>query len=183
MGMREHINGRLRGGLDALLPHLPDDAHRAFASQVFLPVGWYDVLPIQAMCVAIAAVEGLPFNESVRSRAVIVAHRDMSGMYKLLLRVATPDLVLDRLQRAALRYFDFGRVELLEARKGRSEARITGFPGMVTPWFAAMISGYAPEVLKAAGATSPRVRLDAPEPEGERLGVETVTLRLHLAWG
>lgn len=182
LGIREHVDKRLRGGLDALMAHLPSDAHRRFAAQIFLPVGWYDALPIIELTRAVAAVEQAAYADSVRERAVLVAQRDLSGLYKLLLKVVSAELVLERLQRASLRYFDFGRVEVRATGKGRSEGAYREIPAPLAAWFSPMITGYAAEALRAAGASAPRVRFDAPEPDGERFGVPLVALPFAFSW-
>jgi hypothetical protein len=181
-GMREFVERRVTGGLDAVLPHLPDDEHRSFAAQIFLPTSQYDALPIRPISEAIAAAQGLPYYESVRSRGSLVAQRDLGGLYRILLKVVSPELVAERLQRVSLRYFDFGAVEVVDTSKGRSETRMKGIPLPIAMWIGPMITGYATEALKAAGASAPRVRVDAPVRDGERSGVETVMLGIHLSW-
>lgn len=181
-GMQKHAKERVAGGLDAVCRHLPDDAHRAFVKQTFLPVGWYDAIPLYAFARAIADAEGRSAEEFLRVRTIEAAQTDMNGLYKLILRVASPELVADRLQRATSRYFDFGKAEVLEASRGRSVGSFSGIPRPVGLWCAAVIPGYATEVLKVAGARMPRCHVDPLEHAGSRETVELVTLRLHLAW-
>lgn len=182
VGMQKYVAESVPGGFGAVIAHIRDDDLRAFAQQVFLPVAWYDALPIPSIAEAIAEVERRPMADSVRDRGVIIARRDLGSLYKLMLKVVSPNLVMDRLQRASVRYFDFGHADVLPSRPGRSQARISGFPSPLTVWFIPMLEGYASVLLEAAGAGSPRVRFDPPEREGERMGVETVTLTLHISW-
>src|SRR5262249_60304620 len=74
-GYREYVEARIRGGFPAILERLPDDDHRAFAQQVFLPVAWYDALPIAAHAAAAAAAEGASMAESGRARSTMGAQR------------------------------------------------------------------------------------------------------------
>lgn len=183
LGMRAFVDQRVPGGLATVLPRLPDDAHRAFMSQMFLPVAYYDALPIRPISEAIAEAQGVSYVESVRSRGVLVAQRDLGGLYKVLLKVVSPELVAERLQRVALRYVDFGAVEIVSSGTGRSEGRMEQIPAPIAVWLAPMLSGYGTQALRAAGAVAPRVRVEAPVRDGERGGVETVTLRFHFTWG
>lgn len=60
---------------------------------------------------------------------------------------------------------------------GRSPFHVRG-----SSWIAPMVTGYAPEVLRAAGAIAARAHVAAPRREGVRLGIETVALTLHFSW-
>ncbi len=182
LGMREYVDKHVPGGIGAVQARLSDDELREFAAQTFLPVSHYDALPIRPISEAIAAVEGIPYGDSVRRRAAMVAERDLKGLYRLLLSVVSPELVAERLQRLGMRYFDFGRVDVVSAAKGRSDAKMSGIPAPLALWLGHMISGYAVVALKAAGAASPRTRVDPPVRDGEVAGVETVTLGFHLSW-
>lgn len=182
VGIRESIDARLPGGLAAVLVHLPDSAHRDFASQTFLPVTMYDALPIRALTEAIAMVEGVPYSTSVSSRARLVAQRDVAGLYRLLLRAVSPATAAERLQRAALRYFDFGTLSLREQSKGHCVFQQSGWPEILQPWFVAMLEGYAPVVLGAAGAESVAVSAGLPHIDGRRAGLDTVSFPISLSW-
>lgn len=182
LGFREYVEARVPGGLAAVIPLLPDDEHRAFIQQVFLPVAWYDALPIRAVSEAAAVAEGVRFADSVRTRANFVAHRDLNGLYKLLLRVITPELALDRLQRISSRYFDFGKTEVIGTTKGASEGLHTGIPEPLLSWFTPTVDGYSTAILELAGAKSPRCRFEPPRRDGDKGGVETFTVRFTFAW-
>ena len=180
--MRDYIDQKLPGGIEAVLARLEGAELRQFARQVFLPVSWYDALPLLPLSDAIAAVEGRPYADSVRHRAVLAAESDLSGLYRVLLKVVSPELAIERLQRTLMRYFDFGRIDGMVTTRGRSEGRLSGFPAPLVRWFAPMVTGYAPEVLRAAGAIGARAHVAAPQRVGARLGIETVTLTLHFSW-
>jgi len=112
----------------------------------------------------------------------MVAQRDINGLYKLVLKVVSPELAFERLQRIAPRYFDFGRVEMLGTQKGGSELQYIGIPEPLARWFTAMMEGYSSSVLELAGAKSPRYKFGPPKRDGEVGGIETVTLRFEVSW-
>lgn len=182
VGIREYIDTQLRDGLPAVLAHLPDAAHRDFASQTFLPVTMYDALPIRSLTEAIAMAERVPYSTSVAGRARLVAQRDVAGLYKLLLRAVSPATAAERLQRAALRYFDFGSLSLGEQSREHCVFQQSGWPEVLWPWFAAMLEGYAPVVLAAAGARSSAVSSGLPHIDGRRAGLDTVSFPITLRW-
>lgn len=182
VGIREYIDTRMRDGLPAVLAHLPDAAHRDFVSQTFLPVTMYDALPIRALTEAIAMAEGVPYSASVSDRARMVAQRDVAGLYRLLLRAVSPATAAERLQRAALRYFDFGTLSIRERSRESCVFQQSGWPEVLLPWFVAMLDGYAPVVLGAAGARSAAVTSGLPHIDGRRAGLDTVSFQITLSW-
>src|SRR5690242_16594342 len=114
---RHELDERHPGGYAGFVRTIDDPGLRAFADQVFLPVSFYDVFPVVRLAELIAAHEKKPFDLSSRERAARVAKSDATGLYRLLLAAASPEFVANRLTKAALRYFDFGSVEVLESGK------------------------------------------------------------------
>jgi hypothetical protein len=182
LGIRDYIDRHVPGGLDAVRSHLPDDAHRAFVSQVFLPVSMYDVLPLAALTEATALAENIPHAQSVRQRARMVAQRDITGLYKLFFKAVSPPTASERLQRASLRYFDFGKVDILEKGSKRTFLEHSGLPRMLTSWYMPMIEGYTAVVLEMAGARNPGTKWHLPRKDGHREGIETVSVKIELTW-
>lgn len=173
--------GSKYGSLEPLYAELTPEL-RDFASQVFLPVTWYDALPLTPITQAVARVEGLPHDVSMRARVRGVAERDLGRLYRVVLAVASPEMVVWALQKVALRYFDFGKLEVLTTRRGMSEFVFSEFPEPLFPWFAPMFEGYAPVLLAASGARGIEVKVGAPERQGERHGVPLVASLATLRW-
>jgi hypothetical protein len=180
--VREWVNDRVPGGLPAVLEHIADRELREFISQVFLPVRDYDALPLRPFTEAVALVEGRPWAESVRNRARAVAESDINGLYKLLLRAVSPATAVERLQRISQRYFDFGSASVRALGDRRAEGSQTGMPRPLAGWFMPMLEGYGATLLEMTGARAPRLRFSSPERDGEREGIETVTLRFEVSW-
>ena len=182
VGVRDHIDRHVSGGFAAVRALLPDEAHIAFASQVFLPVSMYDVLPLVPLTEATALAENLPYAQSVRQRARNVAQRDITGLYKLFFKAVSPATAAEKLQRAALRYFDFGHVEILERSARRTLMHHQGLPRLLLPWYLPMIEGYSAVVMEIAGARNPVTKVDLPKKEGHREGLEIASVRIELIW-
>lgn len=183
VGIREHIEQHVPGGFAAVLALLPDEAHVAFASQVFLPVAMYDVLPLLPLTEAVAKAEKIPYAQSTRQRARTVAQRDITGLYKLFFKAVSPATAAERLQRTALRYFDFGEVNILERGPHRTLIEHKGLPRSLIQWYVPMIEGYTSVVLEMAGAKNSVTRTELPKKENFREGIETVSIRIELSWG
>jgi hypothetical protein len=182
LGVRQHIDHQVPGGFAAVQALLPDNAHKVFASQVFLPVAMYDVLPLLSLTEATALAEKLPHAQSVRQRARVVAQRDIRGLYKLFFKAVSPATAAERLQRAALRYFDFGNVDILKAEPKRTLLEHKGLPRMMLPWYLPMIDGYTAAVLEMAGARNPVTRTEPSKKDGHREGIDTASVRIELSW-
>lgn len=182
VGVRDHIDRHVPGGFAAVRALLPDEAHAVFAAQVFLPVTMYDVLPLVPLTQATAIAEKLPYAQSVRQRARNVAQRDITGLYKLFFKAVSPATAAERLQRAAVRYFDFGRLDIVERGPRRTLVEHQGLPRLLLPWYLPMIEGYTAVVLEIAGARNPVANADLPRKDGHRQGLETVSVRIELVW-
>ena len=128
VGMRDYAKAHVPGGMAAVAKAMPDGPHRAFVQQIFMAVGWYDALPIRPITEVIARLEGRSWEDSVRTRAQVVAIRDLTVIHRLLLATASPERVAEKLQRAALQYFDFGETTVVEASAGRSKFVLAGVP-------------------------------------------------------
>jgi hypothetical protein len=146
-------------GPSAVLEHLPSDELRAFFEQPFTAGGWYDALPIAPLIRAEARALGQPLSTYLRERAEFQAHHDVNGLYKVLLKLASPDLVVSRLPRMIGQVVDFGTVELSDQRKGHLSATIRGMPHALVEWYGSAITVYCEVALKEAGAANPVVRL------------------------
>ncbi len=181
-GARAHYEKMIPGGLAAMRSWLDNEALHEFWDRDFLAGAWYDALPIVELSRAAAHAAGIPHLTLVKENARVVAERDINGVYKFLLRLASADMVVKRLPRAALQYFNFG-----ETREEQLEERVftatqTGIPAHMGPWMSACISGFAPVALAAAGAKNVRVRNVVSGVMGQREGIDLVEIRIQIAW-
>jgi hypothetical protein len=180
--MRDHVKANIAGGMDAVASALPDGPHRDFVRQMFLPVGWYDALPIRPITEIIAKLERRPWEASVRARAQDTAVRDLTLVHRMLLAASSPERVVEKLQRAALQYFDFGESEIVEAARGHSKVVLRGVPQPLGPWFLPMLDGYAGTLIARAGGKEPKIggRLI---PRGSKDKIGLVDVHVDMSWG
>lgn len=176
----DHARG-IEGGHARFLEHLPDDAHRDFARTMFLPVSQYDALPLVTMTRALSAAEGSDHFDSVRERSRRSAERDLSGVYRLLLKAVSPQNAVERLQKVSLKYFNFGEAAILERQRGLVVAELRQIPASLGAWFEPMLAGYGPVLIERSGGRDADV--DATTiPEGEAHGVPLSRIRIQFRW-
>jgi hypothetical protein len=181
-GLVVSTDQRCPGGFKAVLDNLPDDALRAFFTQRFLASSRYDIFPIIPFSRAAAKLAGLPPLQYSKEGARFAANRDIHGVYRFLLKLASPRLVAERLPRAYMQYFDFGQVEGRSLGEREFEIVGRGFPEPVAEWLVTAIEGFVPVAMQIAGARGILTRIDPLVREGEQHGVPLVRSRLHLMW-
>ena len=165
-----------------MLARIEDEALKNFLAQNFLAASWYDVMPLLAFSKMAAQVANVPHSKYARDGARFTANRDINGVHRVFLKLASPKLVADRLPRMMLQYFDFGSVEA-EATGPRSyEILAREIPEPISEWLMLMIEGFVPVALQLAGAQSVVAKMDPPKPDGSAKGVSLVATRLHLVW-
>lgn len=182
LGLLASFDRRVPGGSKAVLERLTDPRVAAFFGRRFLASSMYDVLPLLEASMLAAKIAGVPWREFVRGGARFQAERDLSGVYRMLLRVASPTLVVERLARILVQYFDFGEVEGEFTGMTRFEARVRGVPRPVAPWLTAIGEGFIPVVMKAAGAQKTSVLVHPFEPSGHVRGMEVASARFRVTW-
>ncbi len=179
-GAHEFYEERVPGGVKALADKLEID-DREFFMQPFLPGGWYDVLPIARISQTAAKLAGIPSVQLVRENAARLAHRDVNGVYRILLKLASPELVASRLPRASLQYFDFGTADGTMTGPKQFVARRHGVPLALATWMSSCIEGFVPVALEYAGAKQVTVRAHTHD-DGQRAGQRLVRIELRITW-
>lgn len=174
---------RVPGGWIAVVEAAETAELREFASQLFLASALYDVLPIVPLSRAAAHLCGLSHRQLVMENARWVARRDMTGTYRLLLKLAAPAIVAPRLPRVSMRYFDFGGASADKKDERCFSAVQTGVPEPLADWMAWCVDAFVPVVLEATGAKDVIVRRPTRAArDGERGGVPTVSMHWEIAW-
>jgi hypothetical protein len=134
------------------------DVGRAYRDGLLLAASWYPISWYREAFRAFraAAGEGLELPRAIGKRAVVY---DFRGVHKqLVAKIVSPQMLLEMGQRVFHTYYDTGRLEVLEARKGYAKARVTGCVG----WDANMWSelyGSCEAQLEIAGAQHVRLHV------------------------
>jgi hypothetical protein len=180
-GALEFYAETVPGGRDAVNALLPP-ALKEFFTQPFLTGGWYDVLPILPVAAAAARAANKPLSRLVRENAAWLAKRDLRGVYRLIVSMASVEMVVTRLPDLSLRYFDFGRAAGTMTGPKRFEAQRAGIPAPLADWFSYATSGFAPVALEMVGAKNVSVRSHPHVADGQLDGVELTSTRFEIAW-
>ncbi len=181
LGARAYYEAHVPGGNEAVTNALPA-ALQPFWRQIFVTGSTYDALHILTISATAAELLDIPQGELVRRNAAWLADRDLRGAYKVIFNVLRPSFVATRLPRLALRYFDFGEACAELAEEGRCSAQQRQIPKLMQTWFVAAIEGFVPSALKVAGAKTARARLMNAVSDGQRQGMDTVSLNFEFTW-
>jgi hypothetical protein len=181
-GARAYYEAAVPGGVAAVIGALADPARAALLGDGVVAVGWYDVLPIVPISQAAARLCGLSHAEMVRRNARFIAERDIRGVYRLLLKLASPRMVATRLPRASMQYFSFGSSSGTLVGDGRLEAVQHGIPEALASWMIAAVTGFAPYAIELAGGGKCSVRTQPAVYVNEVAGLRLLDLHFTLIW-
>jgi hypothetical protein len=181
LGARDFYAERVPGGWEAVVAKLGPDVAQFFEQQ-FLTGGWYDVMPILTISRAAAGLAETPWPRLARQNAVWLAERDLRGIYRLVVSIASVERIVERLPELSLRYFDFGDAAGKMVDEKTFEADRYGIPEPLVEWFSIVTSGFVPVALGIAGAKNVRVRTLGHDPDGEAHGIPLIRSRYHITW-
>jgi hypothetical protein len=182
LGTQKYFTNDIPDGMAKLAETLDDPHVRDFITQKFLPSSWYDVLPVAPLIRAEAEVCGQTVSAYLRKRAAFQAREDIGGVYRWLLKLASPELVALKLPRLLTQIFDFGDsyTERIEDQQIRIEIR--EFPAALSEWYATAFDVYAETALALAGAKNVSIALKPAATGRHTSGAALVTLRGDVRW-
>ena len=172
----------LPGRMEALRSALGDDATAAFLDQIFVASASYDISPLVRVCVVAAAIEGRSPSDFTRDRARESANMDVRGIYRVLLKLSSPEAMAERLPRAFNRYFEPCRAARAKLRRGGLESELSQIPEPMSGWYMAATDGFVSRALEMAGANGPRFSWARPEADGEAEQIPLVRLPFKVRW-
>jgi hypothetical protein len=181
-GVLESADARVDGGRSAVIARLEDPRLQEFFRQTFLAASTYDILPLVAFGEAGAKLSGVTHAEFVRVGAAFTAQRDMRGVYKILLKLASPSAVVQRLPRILSQYFDFGKIEGRLTGERTYEARTYGIPRPLVTWIINVTRGFLPVVMESAGARDVTIEVGLAEVEREQQGIDLMKGSFVVRW-
>jgi hypothetical protein len=159
-----------------------DEGLATFMDTPFMASGWYDALPARTMSLHAARLLGVPHPQFMRDNGAWMADRDLRGVYRIILGLASVEMVALRLPRLSQMYLNFGSAEAIRVRERQVEAHVYGMPSCLTSWFVYATHGFANVALRMAGAREVRVRHGRPTPEGFAAGMPVVQLHFRIGW-
>jgi hypothetical protein len=152
LGTKQFFAQKVEGGLDALYRSIDDPALLEFIQQRFVAVAWYDVLPAVALIRAEARALGLGTKRYLQLRTAYQAEQDLVGVYRMVLKLASVELVALKMPRLFSQVFDFGSSDARVVGVGHVEGAVLDFPVSLYDWFSVSFEVYARAALKKSGA-------------------------------
>jgi hypothetical protein len=178
----EYFDSQVEGGRAVLLPRLGRADLSSFFNQNFLVGGWYDVFPLLALVGSASVALGLPQLEVTRMLARVSVPKQFRGLYKFLLKMASPEMTMRNLPRVGSSYFDFVRVDVAEVRPRTYTTSGSGIPMLAAPAYMAVTEIALVTALELAGARGVRHRWLPQVAEGKKQGMDVVQIRRELSW-
>lgn len=154
-----------------------------FFEQPFLAASLYDVFPVISLINLGAALANEPVESFARDQASTQAEQDLTGVYKLLLMVASPEAVAKRLPRLTAQYFNFGEVEdegLVAPGKVAMTRR--HMPTSIVEWYGIAAGAYVEFVLGRAGGRNAESRVTDIRADETLQGLPTQQMRFEFTW-
>jgi hypothetical protein len=182
LGSFEYFDRHLPGGRQAVLDAIRDPELSRFFAQPFLAGSWYDSFPGLPLQHASAKLAGQPVGDFVKRLARWQAERDLHGVYKVLLKLSSAEMIVDRVPLLATRYFDYVSIEQDKVGTREYVAVVTGIPAALATLYLSVTEPFLSVAMETAGAKNVRFRWEPPEPHGTRAGVPLVRLRRNLRW-
>jgi hypothetical protein len=167
--------------VESFVESITEPDMRDWFSQRFLAASWYDVYPLVDLARVLSRQEGRVVTETWKENARRVAERDLGSIFRFLLRMTSPRVVASRLPQVSSRYFDFGRLEIVEAHDESVVLERTGTPSALVQWYALVTGEWVLEALRSTGASAAEYSFTRAV-EGRAHGVPTEAITLRFRW-
>jgi hypothetical protein len=151
----EHFPGGRNGFLDRLSPPM-----REFFSQTFLAISMFDFLPLACAGQVCARALGMSFVDFIEMRGRHQAQVDISGVYRVLLKMTSAKMIAAKLPGIMAKYFDFGATRPISEEPHCVRFEVESIPQLLVEWFFGCYSGYVEVVVGAAGGQLPTLEVE-----------------------
>lgn len=181
-GCADYVSEHVRGGMPAVLAAVPNDAVRRCLDAPFLASVWYDAFVLNALLLSAAKVEGLGFDAFLNQAFEAQAARDQRGVYKMLLRAISPEMLVKRLPSIGSQLFSFTRSEVTQLGPGHWHNAISGIPESLRNVYCQSSGAFVSRALRTTGAHDLQHRWLEPRPAGNAHGIAIWTVVRELRW-
>jgi hypothetical protein len=180
-GVQEFIQAVAPGGMAAVSPRLSEATQRFFA-QMFVPSAWYDILPIEEITRASALLTGETHTMHCRALADFILKRDSTGLYRAILRFATPELMVRALPFATKRYFDFVKLDVHNVDQRSYRVIVSGVPQLVAMTYITITNVFITRAIEGSGGRNVICEISTPVSAGAVSASPTVKFERRLSW-
>jgi hypothetical protein len=178
----QYVDEQLPGGRAAMNAAIRSPELRAFFEQTFFAGHLVDIYPLVAVGHTCARIHGVSFERFIRMRSRHQAEGDLRLFRKLILRIASPEMLAVRIPAITASYFDFASAEVVEKKPESIVALMHGIPRDIAAWMGYVGDETVRFMLEYNGVKGLRSKL-ANEPEGKRDGQDIVAIRSTVQWG
>lgn len=125
MHTRDDVLERLgtEGWARVLEKMVPED--REFFAGVILGGGWYPVVHWNRLNEIVLPRLGRDSADGMRHLAAYIAQRDLSSVYRLVMKLGSPEFILRRTGQLWSRYYDTGMLKPIEITNSRWKLELT----------------------------------------------------------
>lgn len=177
----QYVEEHLPGGRAAMNAAISTPELRAFFDQTFFAGHLVDIYPLVAVGHTCARLLGMPFERFIRLRSRHQSEGDLRLFRKLILKIASPEMLATRIPLITASYFDFATAEVVERQPASITALMHGVPRDLAPWMSYVADETVRFMLEYNGVTNLRSRIGF-EPEPPRDDHEIVAIRSTLQW-
>ena len=177
----QYVEEHLPGGRAAMKAAIATPELRSFFDQTFFAGHFVDIYPLVAVGHTCARLLGMPFERFIRLRSRHQSEGDLKRFRKLILKIASPEMLASRIPLITASYFDFATAEVVERQTASITAVMHGVPKDLAPWMSYVADETVRFMLEYNGVSNLRSRISF-EPEPARDGHEIVGIRSTLQW-
>lgn len=169
-------------GFESLREVLGAGPLRDFVDQHFLSGSWYEVMHVPQLIAAEASAMRMTERRYLRHRTEWQAAADMGGAYRILLRVASPEVVVPRLPKVMTQMFNFAdpTVSMLGPKEYRMS--VDGVPAALGTWLHTALEIYVEYAITASGGQNAFVAMERPRVLESREGFPMLALSMRVTW-
>jgi hypothetical protein len=154
------------GAWERVSAELDEPVRSLIGAKSILPSSWYDVAWYHALYVACERAGVMQRDLPWRVGLVSTTNDLTRGIYRMLMKVISPEFLLSRSGLVFNQYYETGKVRLTELRKGGGRARWEGCAGF-TEHVWRDVAGGCEGGLIVAGAKEPRLTITGGGGDGD----------------
>lgn len=170
------------GGLEKVLELANNATLTGFYAQPFMASSWYDVFPLPLIHQAGALLMNQPYDEYIEERSRETFEKDVRGIYRMVLKVMSPQTVVSRLARIQSQYFSFAETTCKEAGKNAAQLKSVGFPAMIARFYVPVLRAYTSGAVQSSGGQDVRVQATTGTESPGPHGVPLTDVTLDVSW-
>lgn len=157
-------------------------AHADQTGRLYLAASEYPIGGLVRISTAAAEASRRELFPFIRERAAATAEADLRGIYKLLLKITSPESTAGHLWKAFNRYFTPCTADTRDLGRGRLAASLHGIPSCIDGWYVASTEGFVSRAIELAGAKNIATTWSAPQPDAPRQGIPTSRIDFDVRW-